>query len=390
MAGVGKPGIISTPGFPSGGQRPAQARLRPRYDRGAAERPTLSASLPTLARRRSAPRRRLVVAAGLLVAAGGAFAQAAPSPHTIDIPRWFTNSLLDIHDEVKEAARHGKRVMLYIGQDGCPYCKALLKGHFGPGAIADKAQRHFVAIAINLWGDLDVNWIDGVTRSEKALARHLGVQFTPTLMFFDSDGRLLQRLDGYLAPERFALLMDYVIDRREREISLAEFMATRLPEPLAPAAAARPYLMRDPSQLSRAGRKRPLAVLFESEACKACTQLHAEALARAPTQALLKRFDVARLVPGTPAQLVTPDGRRVDARAWARDLKIQLYPTVVLFDAQGREAIRFDGDLRPFHVETAFDYVASGAHAREPQFQRYVQARADALRARGRVVDLWR
>ena len=38
----------------------------------------------------------------------------------------------------------------------------------------------------------------------------------------------------------------------------------------------------------------------------------------------------------------------------------------------------------------AFDYVASGAHAREPQFQRFVQARAERLREQGVAVDLWR
>jgi thioredoxin-related protein len=339
---------------------------------------------------------RFLALALWLVSGSAAMAQPQPSPHAIDVPRWFTNSLLDIPDEVKEAARQNKRVMVYVGQDGCPYCKALLKGHFGAGPIADKAQRHFVAIALNLWGDLDVAWIDGVTRSEKALARHLGVQFTPTLLFFDTDGRLVQRLDGYLAPERYAALQDYVIERRDRELSLAEHMAARLPEPMSPASPAagpRPYLLRDASNLARTGpggRPRPLAVLFESDACKACVQLHAEALAREPMVPLLKGVDVARLVPGRPAQLTTPDGRRTDARAWARDLKINLYPTVVFFDRHGREAFRFDGDLRPFHVESAFDYVASGAHAREPQFQRYLQERVEHLRAKGRVVDLWR
>ena len=39
---------------------------------------------------------------------------------------------------------------------------------------------------------------------------------------------------------------------------------------------------------------------------------------------------------------------------------------------------------------TAMDYVASGAYLKETSFQRYVQARAEALRARGEVVDLWK
>lgn len=46
-------------------------------------------------------------------------------------------------------------------------------------------------------------------------------------------------------------------------------------------------------------------------------------------------------------------------------------PTVVFFDSQGREAFRCDGYMRPFHVESAFDYVASGAFTRQPQLQRF-------------------
>ena len=82
-----------------------------------------------------------------LLMATPAAAQPQPSPHAIEIPRWFSNSLLDFKDEIPEAAREGKRVMVYFGQDGCPYCKALMKASFGPGPITDKTRQHFVAIA---------------------------------------------------------------------------------------------------------------------------------------------------------------------------------------------------------------------------------------------------
>jgi thioredoxin-related protein len=325
-----------------------------------------------------------------LLATGSAVAQAIASPHAIDIPRWFSNSLLDFKDEIPEAAREGKRVMVYFGQDGCPYCKALMKGNFGPGPITDKTRRHFVAIAINIWGDAEVTWIDGTKTTEKLLAQRLKVQFTPTLLFLDTDGRTTLRLNGYLPPERFTRVLDYVIERRDRELSLAEYMDAKLAEPEIPVREARPYLMRDAADLSRSGRSRPLAVLFESPSCKACVAMHGEAFQREPLRRLMNGFDVARLLPGAPAALLTPDGRRVEASRWARDLKIDLYPTVVFFDARGAEVFRFDGELRPFHIESAFDYVASGAYEREPQFQRFVQARADRLRAQGRPVDLWR
>ena len=50
---------------------------------------------------------------------------------------------------------------------------------------------------------------------------------------------------------------------------------------------------------------------------------------------------------------------------------------------------RIDGYIRPFHLVSALDYVASGSWKTEPSFQRFLQARADRERAAGRTVDLW-
>lgn len=341
-------------------------------------------------------RRALATAGALALAAGLALPAAAQvaSPQAIDIPRWFTESFLDFKDEVAEAARSGKRVFVYFGQDGCPYCKALMQANFGRGAVAEKItakmRASFVAIAINIWGDREVLWLDGTRASEKELARRLGVQFTPTLFFLDTDGRVVLRLNGYQPPQRFAHIVDWVADRHDRRESLAEYMAARdtaaAPTP-APTGA---YLLRDPSALARRAGGKPLVVLFESERCAPCAEMHREAMQRPTLKPLLARFDIARLVPGQPARLVTPAGQTVDARAFARDLQVALHPTAVFFDASGREVFRFDGYLRPFHIESAFAYVASGAYATQPQFQRFVQERAEALRKAGKPVDLWR
>ena len=68
-------------------------------------------------------------------------------------PAWFSDSLLELREDVAEAAKQGKRVMLYFGQDGCPYCKQLMEVNFRQAAIAAKAQNNLVALAINIWGD---------------------------------------------------------------------------------------------------------------------------------------------------------------------------------------------------------------------------------------------
>jgi thioredoxin-related protein len=322
-----------------------------------------------------------------LAAAGNALAQVA-SPHAIDIPPWFATTFLDFREDIDEAAREGKRLLVYFGQDGCPYCALLMANNFSQRQIVDKTRRHFVAIALNIWGDRDVTWIDGRTMREKDLARVLDVQFTPTMLFFDEGGKVIVRLDGYYAPNRFEAVLDYAAGRLERTQALAEYLRRQAKEAASPALHDEPFFMRPPHDLRRRAGGKPLAVLFETVDCAGCDELHREALRRDTVLAQVRRFDVARfsLVAATP--LTTPGGRSMTARAWARELGIAYTPSVVFFDASGTEVFRIAAYLRPFHFANAFAYVADGGYRTEPSFQRYLQSRADAMRARGEEVEL--
>ena len=90
-------------------------------------------------------------------------------------PAWFTESLLDLREDVAEAAAQKKRVLLYFGQDGCPYCRRLMEVNFRQAEIAKKTREHFVALALNIWGDREVTWTDGTVTTEKQLAARLKV-----------------------------------------------------------------------------------------------------------------------------------------------------------------------------------------------------------------------
>jgi thioredoxin-related protein len=69
-------------------------------------------------------------------------------------------------------------------------------------------------------------------------------------------------------------------------------------------------------------------------------------------------------------------------------LGIEYTPSLVFFDAQGLEVFRTAGFLKAFHIHGALDYVATGAYLRQPNFQRYLEARRAALEARGFKIDL--
>jgi thioredoxin-related protein len=318
----------------------------------------------------------------------GAPAHAPPQP--IETPRWFAETFLDFREDAAEAARDGKRLMIYFGQDGCPYCKLLMQTTFSETRIADKARRHLLAVGLNLWGDREVTWIDGRRMREKELGRALGVQFTPTLLFFNEKAEVIVRLNGYQPPHRMDATIDYVSQRLETKQPYAAYMETAAREPARATLNDQPFFVKPPHRLQRTASSRPLLVLFERPHCASCDELHRDGLARAEVQRLVRRFDVVQLQPRDGGALTAPDGRATNVAAWAQELGISYAPSLVFFDRGGKEVFRVEGYLRPFHLAAALDYVASGSYASEPSFQRYLQARADAMRQRGEHVDLWK
>lgn len=318
---------------------------------------------------------RLWLAVALLASALGARAQVA-SPHAIDIPAWFTETFLDISEDARDAARERKRLMLYFGQDGCPYCKELMLTSFAQRAIVDKTRKHFVAIALNVWGDREVTWTDRRKMSEKELARALRVQFTPTLMFLDEKGGIVVRLNGYYPPQRLSAALDYAAGIAGKGRKFEEFMQAAAKEAASPKLHDEPFFLKPPVRLDS---RKPVALLFETPYCAGCDDLHRDGFKRPDVRKLLERFDFYRL---------TLDERRDATTTWADALRVSYTPTIVWFDG-GKEVFRVESYLRPFHLASALEYVASRAYRTEPSFQRYVQARAERLRQRGQNVDLW-
>ncbi len=331
----------------------------------------------------------LILALSTLAALGPANSHAqAASPHAISIPRWFAETFLDFREDIADARRDGKRLMVYFGQDGCPYCKLLMQTTFTETRIVDKTRKSFVPIALNLWGDREVTWVDGRRMSEKDLGRLLQVQFTPTLLFFDEKAGVVVRLNGYQPPNRMEAALDYVAGRLETKETLAAYTQRTVKDAASPTLHDEPFFLRPPYDLARSG-SRPLLVVFERAPCASCDELHREGFRRKEVADQLARLTVARFDPASHVELTAPDGRRTTASAWARELRVTFAPTLVFFD-RGAEVFRVEAYVRPFHLATALEYVTTGAYRSEPSFQRYVQARADRLRARGEDVDIWK
>lgn len=311
------------------------------------------------------------------------------NPGYVEKPEWFKNSFLDLRDDLDEAIADGKRLLLYFYQDGCPYCEKLINTNFAQRDIVETTKKGFDVIAINMWGDRLVTDQTGDELTEKEFAVRNRVQFTPTLLFLDENGNEALRMNGYYPPHRFLAALNYVADGKEKKVLFRDWLAQRQP------AAASGKLHREkrflsyPYKLQHRPGDKPLMVLFEQNECAPCDELHGEALRRAETQPLLKKLDVAVIDIWSKDKVITPNGISLSEKIWAKQMSVQYAPSLIFFDVQGTEVFRTEAYLRPFHLQSAMEYVISGAYKKQPEFQRYVQERADHLREQGVEVDIW-
>jgi len=305
-------------------------------------------------------------------------------------PSWFKQSFLDIQEDINEASESSKRLMLYFYQDGCPYCAKLLKDNFGNTEISEKTQQYFDVVAINMWGDKETTDLDGQDSTEKQLAEKLRVQYTPTLLFFNEEGKVVSRLDGYYAPAKFNVVVDYVGNKQESKMTLQSYYQSQIKslkegkvQHIAGSLSS-PYKLKS----DRVDSYRPLVVFFEEGSCAQCDELHNDILKRESVSKELTNFDVAVVNRWSNDLIETPNGDKMPIVEWARKIGVKHSPSMVFFDTDGVEVFRTDAFLKTFHTVGAMDYVSTQSYKKQPNFQRYLKYKTDALHARGFKVDL--
>lgn len=273
-------------------------------------------------------------------------------------PQWFKKSFLDLDEDIAEAKESGKRLMIFFYQDGCPYCKKILQDNFGQRDIANKTKNNFDVVSLNIWGDREISFA-GKTSIEKDFAANLKVMYTPTLIFFNEQGKAVLRTNGYYHPEKFNAALDYVLLRQDKKQNFRSYL----------------------SEVSPAKTKGKIHKKLETIASPYDFSVPSK-------KYRLEKFDVAVVDMWSEEKLIRPDGKQSSIKDWAKELNIQYAPSLVYFDLQGKEVFRSDAYLRAFHIQSIMDYVSSEAYKKQPNFQRYIDDRAHHLREQGIQVDI--
>lgn len=320
----------------------------------------------------------------------GAYYGAKTATH----PSWFKESFLDLEVDIAEATSNKKRLVVYFWQPGCPYCSQLWEDNFSRQELVKKFRDNFEIVALNLWGDRDVVSVAGNDYTEKSFAEALGIKYTPTLLFFDENRKVVHQLNGYIPPDDFKHSLEYVSGRYEKKQSFGEYAGSlqgTKQESTGSELHKENFFSGDGLNLDRnqTGSEKYLAVFFEGKDCKNCDLLHDKTLQDVTTRELVKQFESVQINRYETTPITTPQGKKTTAKKWANQLNISYLPAIIFFDQKGKEIMRVDAQMRTFHIQSVFDYVLSGTYKTEHNFQRYISARADTIRDQGIDVDIF-
>ncbi|MGB5438339.1 MAG: thioredoxin fold domain-containing protein [Gammaproteobacteria bacterium] len=306
-----------------------------------------------------------------------------PLAEPLSFPDWFKLSFLDLGEDIAEAKQAGKQgIIVYFGQKYCAYCKQFLHD-LTKEDIHTYMQQHFDVIGTDIHGFRMVTDLAGNEVVESRFARQEKTNFTPSVVFYDTDGQEALRLRGYYPPYRFRAALEYVADRHYRRESFREYLERAgVPLVFEPGDLSdEDFFIPGPYMLdrSRIRGERPLVVFFEQGECHACDVLHTGPLKDPEIRERLRQMENVQLSFWSDTPVITPAGERTTAQQWALKLGLFYTPTLIVFDSDGSEIIRIDSVVQFYRLRNVLDYILSGGYEDYDTFQQWRETRREPV-----------
>ena len=152
--------------------------------------------------------RQLLIAFLLLFAAPAWAETRDPVNH------FFQPKFGDLQADLQEAKKQGKKgIFLFFEMDDCPFCDRMKTTILNQADVQDAYRAQFLVYPIDVNGDTQMTDFQGKDTTEKDFAFAHRVRATPTLLFFDLDGKLVARHTGPTKDKaEFLLLAKYVTE----------------------------------------------------------------------------------------------------------------------------------------------------------------------------------
>jgi len=300
------------------------------------------------------------------------------------MPEWFKDSFMDISEDVEEAKEENKHVMLFMTLNFCPYCTKMLNNNFKEGSkLQPYIQENFDVIGIDIKGSKEISVNEDLVLTEKEYAKHLNVQYTPTIIFLNQSNEVVVRINGYRSIDNFKYILDFVKNKEYKNMKLTQYIEKVKNKTFYTLQENK--LFNEINDLSKIDG--PLAVIFEDGSCTQCDYLHTNTLQNIDVLKEMDKFTVVRLDASSSTKITTPSGVVTTAKKWAEDLVLDYRPGILLFNNK-KEQARIDALLYSFHFKELFRFVSTKKYITYKSFLDYLRVRQTQLLKSGKNIDI--
>ena len=122
------------------------------------------------------------------------------------------------------ASQTNKKLLVDVYTDWCTWCKKMDSDVYTDKAVIDVLNESFILVKLNAESDKTVRY-EGKSLSETEFARAVGVTGYPSTLFFESSGKPITLLPGFVTAPKFVPVLRYIGENHYQAVSFQEYLA---------------------------------------------------------------------------------------------------------------------------------------------------------------------
>ncbi|MEO5616512.1 MAG: thioredoxin fold domain-containing protein [Candidatus Eisenbacteria bacterium] len=127
------------------------------------------------------------------------------------------------NDGLQQAGATRRPVIVDVYTNWCGWCRRMHKDVYDKPEIAEYLRKHFVTVRLNAEASDPASY-EGKQTNSQGIAQRFRVSGFPTTVFLRSNGDHMANVPGYVAADRFMLLLRYVAEGyADRNVPFTEF-----------------------------------------------------------------------------------------------------------------------------------------------------------------------
>lgn len=130
---------------------------------------------------------------------------------------------VSLSEAQERASESGKKILLFGYAEWCTFCLKMRKESFTDDRVQQSIEEYFIPVQLDGQSDEFVEY-QGQKMKARELAKYLRLSSYPTHYFVDSDGTIMGAQPGFIEPDIYSYLLDYIGSGAMNEMKFDEYV----------------------------------------------------------------------------------------------------------------------------------------------------------------------